>query len=365
MWDGTAADAQHGSDTGYTVTVDASGRYNAGVTAGKNAVTINKGSWSGGQVTFSKSEGTASNSGVIVSLSGSWSGNSYNYTIYDSWSGSAASTGYTGSIDATARYNQGKTDGINSVSVGVSPSTTQTLGYGGSVTVYAQKNGTSVAGVQVKAPADRTVTIYPSTAQTLGYGASVTVYARKDGTNEQSVTISAPAFPTITSGFTYSYNTTNHAYAITAKAYNGSTEVATYTGYTDTTAYTAGYGSGKTDGMNNSWFIYKTDPSYSTYSKASGWRDWGDFGSGSTVALIGVDGNGSKWNRGEWHVPEGTSYSHSASLTQILEEDVDGSTSTVAYYGTLYNKNGDVVYSNKYWYISGTNIGKNKTVYYN
>ena len=111
IWDGTAADAQHGVSTGYTVTVDASGRYNAGVTAGKNAVTISKGSWSGGQVTFSKSEGTASNSGVKVSLGGSWSGNSYNYTIYDSWSGSAASTGYTGSIDATARYNAGYSAG--------------------------------------------------------------------------------------------------------------------------------------------------------------------------------------------------------------------------------------------------------------
>ena len=111
MWDGTAADAQHGSDTGYTVTVDASARYNAGVTAGKNAVTINKGSWSGGKVQFSKSEGTASNSGVLVSLGGSWSGNSYNYTIYDNWSGSAASTGYTGTIDATARYNAGYSAG--------------------------------------------------------------------------------------------------------------------------------------------------------------------------------------------------------------------------------------------------------------
>lgn len=87
------------------------GKYDAGVTAGKNAVTISKGNWSSGQVSFSKSEGTASSSGVRVSLGGSWSGNSYNYTIYDSWSGSAVSTGYTGSVDATARYNAGYSDG--------------------------------------------------------------------------------------------------------------------------------------------------------------------------------------------------------------------------------------------------------------
>lgn len=37
IWDGTAADAQHGSQTGYTVTVDASSRYNAGYSDGGGA----------------------------------------------------------------------------------------------------------------------------------------------------------------------------------------------------------------------------------------------------------------------------------------------------------------------------------------
>ena len=90
------------------VQVDASGIYSNGVTDGKNAVTINKGSWSGGQVQFIKSEGTASTKGVRVGLGGSWSGNSYNYTIYDYYDNSqGVTTGYTGTIDASARYTAG------------------------------------------------------------------------------------------------------------------------------------------------------------------------------------------------------------------------------------------------------------------
>lgn len=85
--------------TGYRVYVDASARYNAGVTAGKNSVTVVKGSWNGGAITFSKSEGTASSSGVNVGLSGSWSSGNYNYTIKDYYANpSGVSTGYTGSI---------------------------------------------------------------------------------------------------------------------------------------------------------------------------------------------------------------------------------------------------------------------------
>lgn len=56
--------------------------------------------------------------------------------------------------------------------------------------------------------------------------------------------------------------------------------------------------------------------------------------------------------------------SHSTTLYQVLEEDVDGSTSTAAYKGALYNSTGTAVYTGKYWYYTTTNIGKNKTVYW-
>ena len=87
----------------------------AGKTAGKNAVTINKGSWSGGQVQFTKSEGTESTKGVKVGLSGSWNTtdpNKYDYTIKDYYDNSeGVTTGYTGTINASARYTSGRYDG--------------------------------------------------------------------------------------------------------------------------------------------------------------------------------------------------------------------------------------------------------------
>ena len=74
----------------------------AGETAGKNAVTINKGSWSSGQIQFTKNTGTASTKGVKVGLDGGWNGTDYNYTIKDYYDNSqGVSTGYTGTIDAS------------------------------------------------------------------------------------------------------------------------------------------------------------------------------------------------------------------------------------------------------------------------
>lgn len=128
IWDGTAADAQHGSNTGYTVTVDASARYNAGVTAGKNAVTITKGSWSSGKISFTKSEGTASTKSVqLTAASTTWNGNTASRVIWDGTAADAqhgVSTGYTVTVDASARYtegyNAGYTAGQNSMGVSVS-----------------------------------------------------------------------------------------------------------------------------------------------------------------------------------------------------------------------------------------------------
>lgn len=107
-------------DTGQRVTIDASGAssasYNQGYTAGINAVTINKGSWSGGQITFSKSTGTASNRTVQLSAGTvSWSNNTASVPIKDT--SSNVNTGYTVSVDATARYNAGVTAGKNAVTV--------------------------------------------------------------------------------------------------------------------------------------------------------------------------------------------------------------------------------------------------------
>lgn len=96
--------------TGYTFSVDASARYTAGETAGKNAVTINKGSWSGGVISFTKSEGTASTKTVQLSKgTETWSGDTCSFPIMDG----SGSTGYTCTVDASARYTAGQ----NSVTV--------------------------------------------------------------------------------------------------------------------------------------------------------------------------------------------------------------------------------------------------------
>lgn len=112
-WNGTSYDYtikdyydnSQGVSTGYSSSIDASGIYSSGQTNGRNGVAINKGSWSGGQIQFTKSAGTASTKGVKVGLDGGWNGNAYNYTIKDYYDNpQGVSTGYTGTIDASDIY---------------------------------------------------------------------------------------------------------------------------------------------------------------------------------------------------------------------------------------------------------------------
>lgn len=100
--------------------------YGDGYGAGRDAVIINKGSWSGGQVQFSKNIGSGTSKGVRVGLTGSWSGTNYNYTIrdyYDSTSG--VSTGYTGTINAYSVYEDGMYDAYGNMTFTEQPSNKQ------------------------------------------------------------------------------------------------------------------------------------------------------------------------------------------------------------------------------------------------
>ena len=139
IWDGTAADSQHGVSTGYTVTVDASGRYTAGETAGKNAVTITKGTWSNGIIQFTKSEGTASTKTVqLTKDTATWNNNTASVKIYDGTSVQQGSyTGYTVTVDASGRYTAGQ----NSVNVTKTAWTTA-LGSGRASITYKPDSGT-------------------------------------------------------------------------------------------------------------------------------------------------------------------------------------------------------------------------------
>lgn len=124
-WNGSSS-----TSTGYTVTVDATTRYNAGYssgeTAGKNAVTITKGAWSGGRISFTKSEGTASTKSISLSAGSTTWGtgdnvNKASVPINDTNGSSSTSTGYTVTVDATTRYNAGysagETAGKNAVTI--------------------------------------------------------------------------------------------------------------------------------------------------------------------------------------------------------------------------------------------------------
>lgn len=95
--------------------VSIGGWYSSGVTAGQNAVVINKGSWSNGSISFKKSVGTASTKSVSLNLTSSgWNTDSssanFNKTTITAYDGQT-STGATLLVDASNRYNAGVTYG--------------------------------------------------------------------------------------------------------------------------------------------------------------------------------------------------------------------------------------------------------------
>ena len=168
MWDGTAADVQHGVSTGYTVTVDASGRY----TAGQNNVTITKGSWNRGQISFTKSAGTASTKSVqLTAAAATWSGNTASVVMWDGTAADAqhgVSTGYTVTVDASGRYTAGQ----NNVTI------TKGSWSGGQISFTKSAGTASTKSVQLTAAATTwsgttaSVAIWDGTAADVQHGVS-------------------------------------------------------------------------------------------------------------------------------------------------------------------------------------------------
>ena len=136
--------------------------YGDGYTAGRNDVTITKGSWSSGTISFTKSAGTASTKEVnLTAASTTWSGNTGSRVI---WDGTAAdsqhgvSTGYTVTVDATTRYKEGWKGCYDSMST--TATTSGTLNYGATASVVIKqtdKDGNEQTRVTktYTAPADR------------------------------------------------------------------------------------------------------------------------------------------------------------------------------------------------------------------
>ena len=86
--------------------------------AGRNNVTIEKGTWSGGQISFTKSAGTASTKSVqLCAGTPTWgTGADVNKATVEIWDGTAADeqhgsdTGYAVTVNAQTRYDTGKSD---------------------------------------------------------------------------------------------------------------------------------------------------------------------------------------------------------------------------------------------------------------
>lgn len=119
-----------GNKISSNVTIDASSVYTKGQTAGANSVTLSK-SWSGGILTVEASNGKTSTAQLSKGTE-TWDGNKCSFPIMDG----GGSTGYTCTVDASARY----TAGANSVTLSKSWS-------GGILTVKASNGTTSTAQI--------------------------------------------------------------------------------------------------------------------------------------------------------------------------------------------------------------------------
>ena len=143
---------------------------------GQNSVTINKGTWSSGAISFTKSAGTDSTKSVSLSLTPvqmtSTDPNKWTVTAYDGNS----NTGATTIVDATSRYTAGETAGAAAGAAGVTVSSvvkyqadsydTDTHNY----TVYVRGTASN------NATKDNSLTVNGASAYNAG-AASVTVTA--------------------------------------------------------------------------------------------------------------------------------------------------------------------------------------------
>lgn len=208
------------------VSVDASGIYGNGETAGKNAVQINKGAWTSGQVSFTKSVGTADTKTVqLVAATPVWNGTTATVAL---WDGTAAdtshgtSTGYSVSVNAASKLTSktvttngtvtpgGSYIGLSSVEVAVPvPTGTVTLGAKQTGSVYGcsigMDSGSAVSGtINLNAVLPKiyttTINVIPG-ASAKTYEAGTGTYANYDGLKKVVVAAaSITAQKTVTPG---------------------------------------------------------------------------------------------------------------------------------------------------------------------
>ena len=141
------------------------------------SITVPKADRSGGESkTFTLSKGSTPGSSGYASVSlsgnvvgrisiGNWYSSGYTAGVTDGNTAAGVTGSWSGATYTVSRAANTATKSL-SCTVGISPTQTQNLGYGGSVTVYARGNDVNRASVTVNAPAapSHTITGFDTTA---------------------------------------------------------------------------------------------------------------------------------------------------------------------------------------------------------
>lgn len=203
-----AQSSAQGGNVLYGFKIDATGQYSAGETAGANAaneaVTLT-GSWSGNTFTVTNS---ANNKTSATTISFSPTGNTINSFTNHSATITVSATGISGAmktwtVNTTGEYNAGgATAKVNQ--------STQTLAYGGSVTVTAQY--VTASGTTVSTSSSCTITA-PADNKGTGWTLAVGKVSLPGAGTANSMSITTPGSTYNTSGATTYYVTADNNYA--------------------------------------------------------------------------------------------------------------------------------------------------------
>ena len=175
----TTATASNGKTKSASISSSITDAYNYAETAGKNAVTINKSSWSNGVCTFTKSTGTASTKTVSLAQDSTTTWRSGNYAniadvkVLDD----SSETGLTISINAVSRYNAGYNECLGNM---------DSININSNGSYYpADYNCTGFSYIYVNVPTPSSSVeigdVYASSSSSAAVGKSVRVYYRVNG----------------------------------------------------------------------------------------------------------------------------------------------------------------------------------------
>jgi len=338
IWDGTSADAQHGSYTGKSVTVNASARYNSGYDAEHSMFVSDSNS----TTTNSKETSFTIDPGESQTVYPVFKTTDNKYQVGDSCTINARTATHSPTASGYIAVSGNPGDAFEEKSI--SP------GYGTSWYTYnASCGGTEKKyKLKVNGPVDKVTTIYPTTDQPLNAGGSVNVYARSNGTDIASVNVYAKSVVTSASDFTKQsgdpgsaftqksispgYGTNWYTFQTTGTNGGGTTN---YKLKVDTPADR--YATGVAYGTGETWFWYTNHSDFKNaeHGNDDHWNDQGVLGYDSRIAILRIYANGKRYVAGTWGLP--------ASPNNFTLESSEPDTSR--YIGDLTSSNSDRWYA--------------------